>query len=110
MLSKKEFVEVINELKISSKLVDDVNKIFRESSLNTDFQNASGMAIYHDGLVVRLLSKMFDDIGEYISWWVFEQNFGENKLAVYIDDKERFLENAEELYDFIMENVEDRKK
>jgi hypothetical protein len=56
-------------------------------------------------LSVRLLEKLFDDRGEYISWWLWEDV---EKVVTHTDSgKKIVLETIEQLYNFLIENKKD---
>ena len=78
LLTKKEFVDIINRLRESSDLVDKVDTLFRESRENVecDFCNAAGLQISHEPIVVNLLQKIMRDEGEDISYFIYELDYG----------------------------------
>ena len=78
LLTKKEFVDILNRLRESSDLVDKVDALFRESRENVecDFCNAAGLQISHEPIVVNLLQKIMRDEGEDISYFIYELDYG----------------------------------
>ena len=60
LITKEEFVDILNRLRESSDLVDKVDALFRESRENVecDFCNGAGLQISHEGIVVKLLEKL----------------------------------------------------
>lgn len=104
-MTKQEFCRVINELKTADELADNVNNLFRESSLNIDYCNASSMAIYHDDLVVKLLQELFDDKDDWIPHFCWNLEYGKVKLwNPIIDNKSVKLETPEDLYEILVNN------
>ena len=101
-MTKEKFINIINQLQESNRIVSEVNKVFRESTLNTDFCNAAGMAIYHEGLVVELLDILFDSDGT-IEWWVYEADYGKKFTAgsFRVNGVPVDLSTAEKLYDYV---------
>lgn len=78
LITKEEFVDIINRLRESSDLVDKVDTLFRESRENVecDFCNAAGLQISHEPIVVNLLQKIMRDEGEDISYFIYELDYG----------------------------------
>ena len=109
LISKEEFVEIINRLKDTQDTVDKVNELFNNTidSRISDYLNASSLMICHEDIVVELLKKIFND-KEILSWWLYECNYGRNfkigDLAyngVNVD-----LTTAEKLYDYLVNQLE----
>lgn len=110
MVSKEKFVEIINRLKEADEVVNKVNDILRNTreNIENDFMNASAMSISHEGVVVELLKIIFNDEDDWISWWIYEEDYGrkfkvgdvsyknEEGIEIYPN-----LTNAEGLYDFL---------
>lgn len=101
-LTKSEFIAIIAELKEVGELTKKVNKLFRDSPLNTDFCNASGMAVCHDGIVVQLLDKLFNS-GDLIEWWVYEAEYGECFKTITDNGQEIDLSTPERLYSYLID-------
>ena len=110
MISKKQFVDIINKLKEVNDFVDETNE--RAKKLNdaiiSDFYNFSSLSISHESLVLELLENMFDDY-DTISWWVYELDYGRGYRKGCIQDengKNINLSTAEKLYDYLISEVE----
>ena len=56
--------------------------------------------------VLETLKDEFDDNDDWISWWIYEKNFGTNDKinAHYKNKKEIKLNNSEDLYKFLIKN------
>lgn len=82
IISKQEFVNIINKLKQVNDFVNETNTKAKQlnDAIISDFFNASSLSISHEIIVVRLLTKMFND-RDTISWWIYELEFG----TKYID-------------------------
>lgn len=114
MITKKEFVDIIERLKETNDTVEKVNEILRNTrnSIENDFMNASAMSISHESVVVKLLENMFNDKDEWISWWLYEQDYGR---TISIDDAQDEKGNnidittPEKFYDFLIKNMEENK-
>ena len=105
MITKKEFCDAISELKRNEEFIDKLNDVFRE--FNSD------NAIYSSGLedaIVRILENIFDDDKNgWISYWIWELNFGETYEEGDVKDENNNnipLRTAEELYDFLVKSME----
>lgn len=106
MLSKQEFIEIIDKLKEVNDFVNEVNSKARKlnDAIISDFFNASSLSISHEILVVRLLENMFND-KDIISWWIYELDYGrkyekgciQNENGLDID-----VSSAEKLYDYLI--------
>lgn len=109
MISKKEFVDIINKLKEVNDFVDMVNTEAKKlnDAIISDFHNAMNLSISHENLVVSLLEKIFNG-DDTISWWLYELNYGRKYYAGCIQDangKNIDLSTAEKLYDFLIKEV-----
>ena len=109
LISKKEFVEIIERLKNTDDTVNKVNKIFNSTidSQISDFMNASSLMICHEDIAVKLLEKIFDD-KEILSWWLYECNYGRDfKIGCLEDNGVKVdLTTAEKLYDYLVKQLE----
>lgn len=112
IISKGEFVSIMNTLQAAIQLEEDINALMRKAkdNIRNDFMNAAGLIISHEGIVIELLSKIFDDVGDWISWWVYETAFGKNEdmIEVYDGNDETIakIKTAEDLYDFLIKEME----
>lgn len=109
MISKKEFVEIIERLKNYNDLQDKIDDLFKNNIDNKemDFMNAGSICIGHETIVVRLLENIFND-KDTISWWLYECNYGRDFSlgdlevnGVAID-----ISTAEKLYDYLIKEAE----
>lgn len=107
MITKKEFVEIINRLKETDELKNKINSLIRESTdcMITDFTEAGSLLICHEDIVVKLLENMFNDT-DTISWWLYDRDYG-RKFKIgdiyYNDGYKPDLTTAEKLYDYLLE-------
>ena len=108
MITKQEFVDIIEKLKQVNDFVDETNKKARElnDAIISDFFNASSLSISHETIVVKLLENMFEDEEDTINWWLYEYDYGRNFSlgdlevnGIAID-----LSTAEKLYDYLLES------
>lgn len=68
-----------------------------------------GISMYsHDTIeaMTNLLIDAIKDTGGYISWWMWETNFGEDpEMAfLYEDEKGRSVASIEDFYSFLVDN------
>lgn len=111
MISKKEFVEIIERLKNYNDLQDKIDDLFKSNIDNKemDFMNAGSICIGHESVVVELLENMFDT--DMISHWIYELDYGRKYKDGYVQDGEGNiidLSTLEKLYDYLIEEVEDK--
>ena len=108
MISKKEFVEIIEDLREANDFVEETNERARKlkDAIMSDFYNTMSLSISHEHLVVLLLEKMFND-KDILSWWLYELDYGRNfkmgnlqetKNGIIIDID---LSSPEKLYDYL---------
>lgn len=77
MITREEFIKIINRLKETDDFVHEVNDKARnlKDAVMSDFFNAMSLSISHEDLVVKLLENMFNDT-DIISWWIYELDYG----------------------------------
>ena len=112
MITKTRFVEIINRLRGYYDLQSKIDSLFKDSIENTeyDFMNAGSICVGHESVVIELLTDIFKDVGEVISWWVYECDYGRSFKIGYIteaDGEEIDLSTAEKLYDYLIKNMEE---
>ena len=56
MITKKEFIDIINKLKEADDFVNETNEKARklDNAIISDFYNASSLSISHENIVVKL--------------------------------------------------------
>lgn len=109
MISKESFIEIIERLKETDNIKNQVNKIIRAST-NTnisDFTEAGSLMICHEDLVVKLLENIFDD-NDTISYWLYERNYGRDyqKGDIIDNGKKVDLSTPGKLYDYLIQCME----
>lgn len=109
MISKKEFVEIIERLKNYNDLQDKIDDLFKSNIDNKemDFMNAGSICIGHESVVVELLENMFDT--DMISCFIYELNYGKKyKAGCVLDENmnEIDLSTAEKMYDYLVKSLE----
>ena len=108
MISKQEFITIINHIKEVNQFVDETNEKARElnDSIISDFFNASSLSISFEDDLIKVLENMFNT--DLINWWIYELDFGQTfeigDLVEQNGDKPD-LSTVEKLYDYLVENL-----
>lgn len=106
MISKEEFVKIINRLKETNDFVNRINDEARklQDAIESDFFNSMSLSISHESIVVSLLENMFDT--DLISWWIYELDYGKKFKVGYLIEGDGItkpdLSTAEKLYDYLI--------
>ena len=105
MITREEFIDIIDKLKEVNDFVDEVNNKARKlnDAIISDFFNAASLSISHENIVVRLLENMFND-KETISWWLYELDYGRKykEYCITENGKPIDLSTADKLYDYLI--------
>ena len=107
MITKDEFVNSLNKLKEQS----DIDHLF-----NYHMEQAfpgSYAPIYHNvlwELSVHLLELSAMDHNKYISWWIFETDFGKRDIvnSLRVNDEIVDVTTPEKLYDFLVKTLNEQ--
>ena len=116
MITKQEFVKIINRLRDYNDLQDKIQELFKDNIDNQemDFMNAGSICVGHETIVVKLLENMFNDRGNWISWWLYEQDYGRSVNIDDVFDKEigKFVDltTPEKLYDYLIKEMEENSE
>ena len=116
MITKQEFVKIINRLRDYNNLQDKIQELFKDNIDNQemDFMNAGSICVGHETIVVKLLENMFNDRGNLISWWLYEQDYGRsvNIDDVFDEEIEKFVDltTPEKLYDYLIKEMEENSE
>lgn len=110
MITKMQFVDIINKLKEVNDFVNETNDRARKlsDSVMSDFFNAQSLSISHENIVIELLEDMFND-SELIGWWLYELDYGRKfKMGDLVDNGvEIDLSTPEKLYNYLKEKKYD---
>lgn len=103
MISKENFIKYISKIKELYEIENAVNKAGRELELSISFAP-------YEQLVVEILSDAFNDTeNDNIDYFIYELNYGSRWHEGCIttkDGKDIPMRNAEELYDILLDNLE----
>lgn len=106
LLSKEEFTKIIESYKKSFDFTDELNKLFDRYDCDGEIYPPIGSED-----VVTLLEFIFDDRDEWISYWIFELDFGKEYEDGYIKDRDGKhipLKTSDNLYDLLVDNYRSR--
>ena len=108
MITKMQFVDIINKLKEVNDFVNETNDRARKLSdaVMSDFFNAQSLSISHENIVIELLEDMFN-AGDIISWWIYDLEYGTKYKDGCITEEDGTIidvSTAEKLYDYLKEN------
>ena len=116
MITKQECVNIINRLRDYNDLQDKIQELFKDNIDNQemDFMNAGSICVGHETIVVKLLENMFNDRGNWISWWLYEQDYGRSVNIDDVFDEEigKFVDltTPEKLYDYLIKEMEENSE
>ena len=109
IINKKEFVDIVNELKSMEELNDEIDDLIREQRKKTKYFDLDVINYETNSaspLILKLLDKMFYQNEKFsdISYFIYEINFGKNFKIGDVTDNDIPIDfsNAEELYDYLM--------
>ena len=107
-ISKKKFFEIVDYLQEVNQFETDFQILLNKTSRDTEFIDA---CIFTDctmmSYIVDLLEDEFADEGHWISYWIYDLNFGENWSSGIITycDRDIKLKTKEDLYNLLMDNI-----
>ena len=100
------FTKTINTIKEHRKWQDDVTD-FLEEKICTDTWAFCNVGENLIDLLIEILEKEFNDIDEWISWWLFEDV---EKIIYYQDKQSRNVEKIEDFYQFLLDNLKKHRE
>lgn len=119
MITKEEFVEIIERLRETNDIIAKINKLVHESkeAKMNDYMNVGQLMICHEDIVVKLLGKLMnleyiEHIGTELSWWIYETDYGRDKKRnwIEINGKKIKIATAEKMYDYLMAERKDKNE
>lgn len=111
MISKEQFVNIMDRLKGIKDLQDNIDKLIHESyeSHMNDFMDSYGFMFCCEDIIVDLLSDMFQDAYEDISYFMYELDYGRDYEDGCITDNDGnvldYCSSADKLYDYLIEQM-----
>ena len=116
MISKSEFVKIINNIKDYHEKEEKLTKYLHEFFMNGHSVVDFGSELIYT--IVKLLAKNISEKYETplkvtINWFIYENDFGKNKLSIYdiLKDgtqKEYKITSVEKLYAHIVAYLKER--
>ena len=107
-MSKKSFCKVMDNYKSMWNFTDDMNEVFKK--YNCDGEVFPPMCTE---TVIDLLEFIFNDKNQWISYWIFELDFGKDYEDGYVKDEHGEvipLKTTEDLYDLLVRNMKESKE
>lgn len=107
-MSKESFYKVIDDYKTMFDFTDEMNELF--DKYQTDGNIYPPMCTES---VIDLLEFIFDDKNHWISYWVWELEFGKRYEDGKIKDENGEdipLRSVEDLYDLLIRNMKESKE
>lgn len=97
----EEFERIIEELKKNNEYIDKL------ASLNVNiFENLT-----LETMVVDLLARILGDENDWLSWWIWEKDFGaRTELNAFDGDNVIPTDTAQDIYNLILRSKEEEKK
>lgn len=105
MISKELFCDIINHIEDIEIMANEMNEVFEKHTSN-DFFDAAGLIDFNIiDLTIKALEEMFHDPDDWITWWMYETNYGydEESNTVYHNGEVNCLLSPGDLYDFLYE-------
>jgi len=99
----KEFEYYIKQIIKFRKQGEAFNKAI---SNMTDTKRV-GIYDYQEDLIVKLLEKLMDDKLKNIYWWIYEKDFGKEKILTYKDANNKIIPTTtiKDLYNLLNLNI-----
>ena len=105
VLTKDEFVNVVNDYKRIFDFSDDLNDVFDKYGCDGNVFPPLG-----EDTIIRLLEFIFNDSHGWISYWCWELDFGksfEDGDIVDEDGNNICLKTPEDLYELLIKNMKE---
>lgn len=100
MISKKLFVEALNNIRKQEDRIGKIENALEEIMMSSPILDVDNLYLKS---LLDILKYEFKDKEDYIDWWLWE----DVEKIIYVDDKTIDVTAPEDLYDFLMENMND---
>lgn len=104
-MTKECFCKIIRELEAGEALQRKVASAVRQYNnlIGSDYPEPYGLVISHEFLVIQLLEEIMQDVGETISCFCIELDYGKSYTPGCIteDGKDIDISTPEKLYDLL---------
>lgn len=108
IMSKESFCQVIDNYKSMWDFTDEMNDLFDKYKMDGNIYPPMCTET-----VIDLLEFIFNDKNQWISYWIFELEFGkqyEDECIKWEDGEVIPLKTAEDLYDLLVRNMKESKE
>jgi hypothetical protein len=96
----KDFYEAIQSLKDFFKEQDKLDAVLKVISPSSTGVCEFGNVFIDD--YIKIVEIALGDTNQWVSWFVFENKFGKNKLEVKVNDIGYEISNEREFFDIIL--------
>lgn len=105
MITKEKFFEILDYLQEVNEFENQLRVIFKNNGRTTDFMDAAMFTDYYMiEYILDLLEDEFNDINHWISYWIYELDFGKILCPKYMLNQNIKIQTKDELYNFLLEN------
>ena len=93
----EDFLKASNALKKFMNEQDELDNVIKVISPSSTGVVEFGNSFIDD--YIRVVEIALEDKYEWFSWFVFDNDFGENEMVVTVEGKEYKISNEQEFYD-----------
>ena len=107
-MSKESFCRVMDNYKSMWNFTDEMNELFDKYKCDGNIYPPVCTET-----VIDLLEFIFNDKNQWISYWIFELDFGKDYEDGYVKDEHGEvipLKTTEDLYDLLVRNMKESKE
>ena len=108
IMSKESFCKVMDNYKSMFNFTDEMNDLFDKYKMDGNIYPPMCTET-----VIDLLEFIFNDKNQWISYWIFELDFGKDYEDGYVKDEHGEvipLKTTEDLYDLLVRNMKESKE
>lgn len=108
IMSRESFCKVMNNYRSMFNFTDEMNDLFDKYKMDGNIYPPMCTET-----VVDLLEFIFNDKNQWISYWIFELDFGKDYEDGYVKDEHGEvipLKTTEDLYDLLVRNMKESKE
>ncbi|MDY3328170.1 hypothetical protein PG299_10130 [Riemerella anatipestifer] len=103
-MQKQTFIEAIEAIKKQYEYDKEVAENLSKAFPNAFKANLLPQNHFLSNILMKILKEEMNDSEDYIEWFCWETDFGNNPLYILHEDKKIYLKTPEELYDFLKNN------
>ena len=111
-MTKQEFVNIIEKLRKTNELQDQIDDLIQKSGIEMDFLYSYGYVIAHEDIVVNLLEEIMDDEFHDILYFIYELDYGRDYKPGCVTDDGKIIDlsNTEKLFDYLEDKKNAKKE